>query len=274
MRSSLFLSFLAVVLLAGCAGGPPALHPPVPAEVRAKGVSVVHSTALDETSHIIVHLDEAHEVVYAQSFGNSVAVGVMLGPLGVLANVAATKAVTENDLAKLKGKIPVSASAVFSLAADETKLQLAEQRTDGGVKLSPYLYLVKLSDGKVLLAAALLVEVPNPGGAATQARYMYQLPLRYSVDELAAASPAMLDNIAKQLQTGYVEMIRFYQNDKPATMARERLVKYRSDFLSPRFDFEAPGKVVAQKADRIWIRHSFGVAAVLRPNITVVGPWE
>jgi len=57
-------------------------------------------------------------------------------------------------------------------------------------------------------------------------------------------------------------------------MDGEKLVKYKSDFLSPRFDFEAGGTIAAEKPERVWIRNVFGIAAVLRPNINIVGPWE
>ncbi len=139
---------------------------------------------------------------------------------------------------------------------------------------SPYLSLVKLSDGNVLLASALVVEAPTPGALLPQATYLYQLPLRYTVNELELATPAMVAEIGKRLQEGYVEMIRFYQNDKPEAITGEQLVKFKSDFLSPRFDFEVGGKIAAENADRIWIRNIFGIAAVLRSNITIVGPWK
>ncbi len=223
---------------------------------------------------MVVHLDDAREVLYVQSFGNSVAVGALFGPLGVLANIAATKAATEADQAKLKGKIQVSAGLAFREAAKETGLPLDAKRTDGGVNFSPYLHIVKLSDGNVLLASALIVEAPTPDALLPHARYLYQLPLRYTVDDLSLATQAAVAEIGKQLQTGYIELIRFYLRDKSEAMGSEKTVKYKSDFLSPRFDFEQGGKIAAENAERIWIRHAIGIAAILRPNVTIVGPWE
>jgi hypothetical protein len=274
MRYSLGVAVLALMLLAGCASGPPPVQPPVPVAAKAKGVSAVRSAVLDNTDHMTVHVDDAREVLYVQSFGNSVAVGALLGPLGVMANIAATKAVTESDQARLKGKVPLSATKAFKVAAQETGLSLAPERAEGGVNFSPYLYLVKLSDGNVLMASALVVEAPTPGAVLPQARYVYQLPFRYSIDELEALTPDGVAEIGNQLQAGYAEVIRFYQNDKPEAINQEKLVRYKSDFLSPRFDFEMGGKIAAESPDRIWIRHVFGVAAVQRSNITIVGPWE
>lgn len=274
MRYSFGVAVLALVLLAGCASGPPRVQPPVPTEAKAKGASAVRSTVLDNTDHMVVHLDDAREVLYVQSFGNSVAVGALFGPLGVMANIAATKAATEVDQAKLKGKIPVSASQTFRDAAKEAGLPLEPKRTEGGVNFSPYLHVVKLSDGNVLLASALVVEAPTPGALFPQARYFYQLPLRYTVDDLSLSKPATVAEIGKQLQTGFVELIRFYQGDKSEAMGAEKMVRFKSDFLSPRFDFEQGGKIAAENAERVWIRNIFGVAAVLRANVTIVGPWE
>jgi len=262
------------LLLTGCAGGPPPVQPPVPAEAKAKGVSAVRSAVLDKTDHMTVHLDDAREVLYVQSFGNSAAVGALFGPLGMMANIANTKAVTEADQAKMMGKIPVHASLAFSEAAQEAGLPLGPTWTQGGVNLSPYLYLVKLGDGKVLAASALVVEAPTPGALLPQARYLYQFPLGYTVDELSLATPVTIAEIERQLQAGYAELIRFYLSDKSDAMSGEKLVKYKSDFLSPRFDFEQGGKIAAEDAERVWIRNVFGVAAVLRSNITIVGPWE
>jgi len=274
MRYSLGVAVLVLMLLAGCAGGPPPVQPPVPAEAKAKGVSAVRSAVLDKTDHMTAHLDDAREVLYLQSFGNSVAVGALFGPLGIMANMASTKAATEADQAKLQGRIPVHASQAFREAAQETGLPLGPKWTEGGVNFSPYLHLVKLGDGKVLAASALVVEAPTPGAFFPQARYLYQLPLGYTVDELSLATPATVAEIDRQLQAGYVELIRFYQSDKSEAMSGEKLVKYKSDFLNPRFDFEAGGKIAAENAERVWIRNVFGIAAVLRSNITIVGPWE
>lgn len=274
MRLSFVPLLATIMLLAACAGGPPPVQPPVPAAVKAKGSAAVRSALLDETNHMLVHLDDEREVIYVQSFGNSLAVGALFGPLGVLANISATKAVTEADQARMKGKITASASKAFKAAAQETGLPLASQRVEGGVNFSPYLYLVKQSDGKVLLASALLVEAPTPGALLSQARYLYQLPLGYTVEELEKTTPVMVEEINRQLQAGYVEMIRFYQNDRSEAVNEEKLVKYKSDFLSPRFDFEAGGKIAAETADRVWIRYAIGVAVILRPNIKVLGPWE
>jgi hypothetical protein len=274
MRYSLGVAVLTFMLLAGCAGGPPPVQPPVPAEAKAKGVSAVRSAVLDKTDHMTAHLDDAREVLYVQSFGNSVAVGALFGPLGIMANIASTKAATEADQAKLQGRIPVHASQAFREAAQDTGLPLGPKWTEGGVNFSPYLHLVKLGDGKVLAASALVVEAPTPGAFFPQARYLYQLPLGYTVDELSLATPATVAEIDKQLQAGYVELIRFYQSDKSEAMSGEKMVKYKSDFLNPRFDFEAGGKIAAENAERVWIRNVFGIAAVLRSNITIVGPWE
>ena len=268
------IAVLGLSLLTGCASGPPPVHPPVTAEAKAKGVSAVRSAVLDKTDHMTVHLDDAREVLYVQTFGNSAAVGVLFGPLGVLANIANTKAVTEADQARLMNKIPVRASQAFSEAVAEAGLALGSTRTEGGVNLSPYLYFVKLGDGKVLAASALVVEAPTPGALLPQARYLYQHSRGYTIDELSMATPETVAEINKQLRAGYVELIRFYLSDKSEAMSAEKLVKYKSDFLSPRFDFEGGGRIAAETAERIWIRNIFGVAAVLRPNITVVGPWE
>lgn len=102
----------------------------------------------------------------------------------------------------------------------------------------------------------------------------YQLSLRYTLHDLSGATPEMLADITRHLQAGYVALIRFCQGDTVAAEGHENMVKYTSDFLSPRFSFDQPGKLVAETEERVWIRNVFGVASVLRANVSTVGPWE
>lgn len=265
---------LLTLVLAGCASGPPPIYPPVPTEIKEKGHTASHSKLLDNTDHMTVHLDEAREVVYVQSFGNSVAVGALLGPLGALANIASTRAATEADQAKLKDKVRVLPDQVFRDAARDAGFSLSANPVEGGANLSPYLHVIKMSDDKLLLASALVVEAPVPGALWPISRYLYQLPLQYTIDELSMAKSETNSEIEKQMKAGYIELIRFYQKDSAAAAANEKLVKYKSDFLSPRFDFEAAGRIVSEDSERIWVRHVSGVASVLKKNITIIGPWE
>lgn len=274
MKNHFLISLLSAMLLAACAGGPPRIHPVVPDEVKAKGNSAVRSAMLDETNHMTVHIDEKKEIVYNQSFGNSVAVGALFGPLGVLANIAATNAVTESDKSKINNKITLAPSSAFAEAAKTSGLQLKQDKATEGANFSPYLLLTKLEDEKVLFSSALLVEAPTPGAIIPQVVYRYQLPTVLNIEEIESITPQKLEALDQQLKTGYVELIKFYQTDSKTKFDSEKLFKLRSNFMNPRFDFEMPVQVISDADDRIWIRTMTGIASILKTNATLTGPWE
>lgn len=260
-------------LLSACAGTP-VFQPPVPNEAKSKGLSVSRSVMLDSTDHMTVHLDSRKEIIYSQQFGNSFAVGALFGPLGVLANIAATKVKTDSDKEKIFGKISILPSAVFDESLNKAELSNSKSEVQGGVNLSPYMYVVKNNNNTLMFAAALIVEANTPGAPLPYAKYMYQLPTKLTLDELNSFTAESNSKLKDELQHGYVELLDFYKSDSPSKIDTEKVVRFKSDFLNPRFEFETPGKIASETSDRVWVRHYMGVAAISKSNFNLVGPWE
>ncbi|HVE52127.1 MAG TPA: hypothetical protein VNB23_01955 [Ramlibacter sp.] len=94
-----FAPFLVAGLLAACAAPQPRVMPARTA-IDAP-YALERSPLLDQTSHTAMHLDRERRILYQQSLGGGgVGVGLLLGPLGVAANIAMIEANTKADVAK------------------------------------------------------------------------------------------------------------------------------------------------------------------------------
>ncbi|AXK39247.1 hypothetical protein DWG20_07285 [Crenobacter cavernae] len=133
--------------------------------------------------------------------------------------------------------------------------------------MSPYLYITKVEGEKILLAAALIAEHE----AADQkwiGRYMYQLPISYKIDYISQSNTDITPEVEKSLTVGFTELIKFYKKDSPEDADKEKTISFKSDFLSPRFDFEMTAKLISESQDRIWVRTFNGIYAISKENVT------
>jgi hypothetical protein len=222
-------------LLTACAGKVTYQTLPVTV-VNSTSHQLAHSDVLNQTNHTFKPLTDDHEVMYSQNFGGGgVGVGLLLGPIGVMANVAAIESNTDEDIAALKGKWNVQPSALFSKAAANSGLAL-DANAVGSVKLTPYAYISKTENEQLYLAAAMIVET-NPGQKDNWVgRYMYQTNVKISKAELVdGVSAAENQRFTAELQQGFAEVIKLYQDDKAGKLASTQSVEIESDFLTPRF---------------------------------------
>ena len=260
LRTALLTVTLA---LAGCVATPK-LQGPRP-QPPTTGYQLAHLEALDVTNHTLQHLNDRKNILYSQNFGGGGAgLGLLLGPLGVAANIGMIKQNTMADVQVLKDKIDVDADALFRAAADNM-LPLAET---AGTRLTPYLYVTKVDQQQLLFAAAVLIE-QGAGADKWLGKYMYQLPLARTVSELGAINSAATEQLRNELRAGYVEILKRFDSEARAEPETEQKIKFKSDFLTPRFSFEQNGQLLDQDDKVTWIRAVGGVYGVRNSNITL-----
>jgi hypothetical protein len=261
-------AILLAVLLTGCVTPPPAM--PVKVAVDAP-YAVTRSPVLDQTSHVLMHLDQKRQILYFQSFGGGgAAVGLLLGPLGVAANVGMIESATKADVARLKDKLDVDPAALFQEVAGAGATVPA---ADGSsqLRVTPYLYVTKGRDDKLMVASAMLLE-QGLGPEKWTGRMMYQLPGAYTFDELTSAGSATQERLRSDAKNGFRELLRHASASEQALLPAERPIKFRSEFFNARFDFELTGELVKETQEVIWLRTGGGIYAVRKGIISVVKP--
>lgn len=263
----LFLLALATATLAGCAS-----PPPLPT-ARARAATDTHGLAVAEavkrTDHTVKHLNDEQSIVYTQNFGGGGAgLGLLLGPIGVAANISMIDSATKADAAKLFGKVKVDAVALFQQVASSEQLALQTAGTTPTVRLTPYLLIVKVNETTLNPAAALFVEAPGADGKPWTTKYVLQLPGSHSIDSLAALDEAQTTALRNEVKAGYQQLVAFYLRDNAALNAGEKKVIFKSAFVNPRFDFELPAALIEQPGTMTWLRTYSGVFALQAGSVS------
>lgn len=248
---------LASVLVAGCATPPP---DNVPATPTPPSYSIgPNPLVVKEFGYATRALDDKNSIVYLQTFGGGgAAVGVLLGPLGVAANMSMIGKVTDDDVLMLKGRITVDPVAVFGDIAREYPAFASPSAATNSVLLTPLLNVVKQENEDLLFGCTLLVDY-SAVGATWVGRYAYQLPVRYAkaavAQGLSAEQQALL---AEELRAGFRVLARLYLDDAAGRLPRGGEVKFRSTFVQPRLDFEITGKQLPGEPDRLNVSIGYG----------------
>ncbi len=261
----LLLTSLAALLTA-CAGTPP-LQAPRPSTLASRPMALAPSAAVQQTGHLQQHLDAARTIVYSQNFGGGGAgLGVLLGPLGVAANIAMIETTTQADTAQLQGRLQVEPLASFRQAAADLGWTLAASAGPQDVRATPYLLISKTEPGMLHVGAALALEA-DQAGQPWRGRYLVQLPLQYSPEQLAALDDAGQQQLRAETQRGFAVLLRQLQRDTPDAAAQEPRLTFQSAYLTPRFEFEQTGSLIGTHEQRIWLRSVGGVFAVLPAQV-------
>lgn len=227
--------------LTACASGPQVYHS---AQQTSSSNRYMIGGLQDSmaSDHMHRFLDKGHTVFYMQNQGGGgAAVGVLLGPLGVLANIAAIKSQTNKDAALLQDKFPVDVAAIF-----QTSLKQAPTLTpsnQGGLdpELSPALYVEKLDDEHVRFAS-LLVVTTHAAGKSTLRQYIYELPESYTKQSLAQGlTNDQLARLSADAQVGFEWIASTYAKDVEGTFKPGTKAVIHSDFVSPRIQMPYGG---------------------------------
>jgi hypothetical protein len=240
MVLSLLPALGCVVLLAGCAT---AMQPYQPAQqIAATTDKYTLGTAPVPDDYMHRFIDTKHSELYMQNQGGGgAAVGVLLGPIGVLANVAAIKKQTETDSTLLQNKLPIDVQHLFvtSMAGAPTVARVEGNAT--APSLAPLLYVVKLDDAHIRFASLVYVKSAFDGKPWSR-QYVYELPDSYGKDELARGLSAnQLARLAADAEAGFQWIAATYLSDVSGTFHPQQKSVIHSDFVTPRFQIAYNG---------------------------------
>jgi len=256
---------LAAVFIAGCATGPRQAAP-LPQNIGTADFVVTHAASLDSVSNIQKHLNDDKDIVYHQEFGGGGAgLGILLGPIGAAANMSLIDANTQKDVDSLLNKIAVKPHDLFLEAAKGQRIDGSGDMAKGKLLLTPYVYVLKVEGGKLLVAAAILIERGAAEGKWS-GKYMYQLPDSYSIGDFSHLDQAATDSLRNGLLAGYVKLLATVAKENRERVAGEKAITFKSNFLSPRADLTMSGHIVASDDDVTWVRSLSGVYALRKSS--------
>jgi hypothetical protein len=238
---SVFFSVAAcLALLSGCATA--SLQPYQAAQQVSASSAFTIGVAPPTTDHMHRFLDARQSELYMQNQGGGgVGVGLLLGPLGVLANVAAIKKQTEGDATLLHGKLPLDVQRLFmeSLASAPT-LKLVDG-THSVPSVAPLVYVEKIDDAHVRFASMLYVKSALDGKPWIR-QYMYEVSDSYSRDELARGlTSVQLAHLAADLEVGFQWIAAIYASDVGGSFRPDQQGVIHSNFVTPRFQIAFRG---------------------------------
>ena len=238
---------LCLATLAGCVS----LQPYQPAQ----GLGMGHAFAMGpypvELDHMHGFLDAGHTILYMQNQGGGgAALGLLLGPLGVAANIAAIRKQTEQDVSALQGKLPVDAG---HLVADSAA-GVQGVSFDGGAGapvVSPMLLVEKIDETHVRFAALLHVQ-GKQGRKAWTRQYVYETPDVYTRDQLAdGLDPSQTERLSADVRAGFAWTATTFSNDVAGTFHPTVKKVLRSSFVTPRTELALNGYGFDAGAGRI-----------------------
>lgn len=264
LRISVLLTSIAI--LSACVSAP-SLQSARPKNLNAQEIQVEHSTLLDTTNHMLMHVDSERNILYFQNQGGGgVALG-LLGPFGVAANISMIESKTKSDVDSIKGKIKINTRQAFIGASKSAGLSISSDGKVSSTKLSPYLYIVKSDEENLLVAVAIMMEQE---GASTKwvGKYMRQLPISTTVEELTKNGDEFSHKIELLALDGYSEIIKVIESENQDKIQMEQKVTFKSNFLNPRFDFAMFGNIMEEKTDVLWIRTTGGVYGLSKKNVS------
>lgn len=262
----LAVALFTVTTLSGCVSVPP-LQAPTSLS-SSDNYQFYRDPVLDRTDHTIQHLNQTKDTLYIQNYGGGGAtVGVLLGPLGVAANIKMIEGVTLKETAILKDKIRIAPQQQFLKAASEFGIQ-QNPSTGTANKLNPYVLVEKTANETLKVASVILVE-DLTSKFKWPKKYMVQLPVSYSIQELASLDDKKSAELEKAVQQGYSTLLARMKKESSVSLTSEEKVIVVSEFLTPRFSFEMPANLVEKDETRTWVRTAAGVFGVLNNDITV-----
>lgn len=253
------ISVAALLLLTACAGSPVYLASPVPAKKLSYAIEA--DPALEKNfEHVKRYLDADKSVIYFNSFGGGGAgLGVLLGPIGVAANIGMINKVTTEDAALLQGKLPVKGQQIVAALAKKAELPLGAAAGTDAARLTPFLFVTKTEDKQLLLSAHIYVNF-NTTGQKWVGEYGSQLPLKLSFDEVAkgldAAKLAQLEQLAA---AEFERAFRLFEEDRAGKFKAQKEVRITSELFTPRMSFEFLAQELQSDDARLTVRTTASV---------------
>lgn len=241
---------------------------PYPQPNSIRSLALTNSENLVQIDQTAQFVDAEHEILYSQTFGGGgLGLGLLLGPLGGLANASMVESKTMSEASSLKGKIQISPTEIFQNEAKKLGLSVSEGPSDSDLRVKPYLRISKTTETAVHLTASLVVE-KGVGANKWTGRYFYQLPGDYTILKLTQLESSGVDAIRSSTQAAYRNLLTFISRESASSAQTEKKILFKSPYLTPRFEFEQAGSLVSEEQDVIWIRAFQGVYAVQKTQVS------
>lgn len=240
-----------VSALTACASGPQPYHSAQQTSQSTKYTvgSLQDSMAAD---HMHRFLNKGHTVYYMQNQGGGgAAVGLLLGPLGVLANIAAIKSETNKDAALLQDKFPIDVVSIFGASLSTAPTLTKATQGETAPELSPVLYVEKLDDEHIRVASMLVVR-GQAGGKQTLRQYVYELPESYAKDSLVKGlTEKQVAQLSADAKAGFYWIVTTYAQDVRGAFRPSTKEVIHSDFVTPRTQIAFAGYSFDAGAGRV-----------------------
>jgi len=236
---------------------PPLLSTP-PLADNTEFLIATYSVNEAAVSHMIRPLNASNSILYEQQFGGGGAgLGVLLGPLGVAANVAAIKKRTETESQTLFDKVALDPVALLTSLLDEAAIARASQTSATTFSMKPHVNIVSEGNENVWFAAG--IDVSDSAKPWT-GRYLAQLPGEWSRSELAnGLSPERAHALEEQVKAALREALHLYIDDAAGKLKGTDKVNFAAPFMSPRFKFQSYGMVIPSDEARKVFRSLGGI---------------
>jgi len=231
---------------------------------------IAKSSLLSQTGHTLMHLNQSGDILYQQNFGGGGAgLGILLGPIGVMANIAAIESNTEGDVELLQDKLVFNASELFKKSLDKHQMKTFDGNSES-IKLSPYIYVSKTEDEQLLFASALIVETQPGKKSNWLGKYMYQTSLKIAKSDIADGVNKEEYRLLKfEIEKGFDKLALLYFEDRKGNLKTEQALTFLSDFVSPRFNLEMVGDLIPSETGRVNIRTVGGVYSLPKDSVEV-----
>jgi hypothetical protein len=269
---NLFKSFFVLsfsVILTACVSTPPIpIQQPIQFN-QSDSYEIYRSPLLDQTNHMLQHLNSNKDILYYQTYGGGgVGVGLLLGPLGVAANIKMIESSTMKDVALLKNKIALDPNRIFMSSADKAGISIKPDGSRKSFKLDPYIYFEKTENDVIMAASVILVDHIGSKNKF-QSKYLVQLPITYSISELSSLDAEKSKKLEALIESGFMTLLSRMKSESAANLEAEENVTFVSEFLNPGSKFELAGKLIEKNESFTWIRIVGGVYGVKNSNITL-----
>jgi hypothetical protein len=243
-----FRHFMFTLIICACASTrvlakePPLLSTP-PLSGDTAFVIGTYSEHEAAATHMIRPLNASNSILYEQQFGGGgVGLGVLLGPLGVAANVAAIKKRTEIEALVLFDKVALDPVALLASLLEEAAISRASETSPTTFTMKPHVRIVSEGNENVWIAAG--IDVSDSARPWT-GKYVAQLAGDWPRSELAGGlSPDRSHELESQVKAALREALHLYIDDASGKLYGTDKVNFAAPFMSPRIKFQVYGMVL------------------------------
>ena len=243
-----FRPFVFALIICACvstqvfAKQPPLLSTP-PLSGDTAFVIGTYSEQEAAATHVLRPLNTSNSILYEQQFGGGgVGLGVLLGPLGVAANVAAIKKRTEAEAQALFAKVALDPVALLASLLEEAAISRASETSPTTFTMKPYVRIVSEGNENVWIAAGIDV---SDSALPWTGKYLAQLAGEWPRSELAEGlSPDRSHELEGQVKAALREALHLYIDDAAGKLKGTDKVNFAAPLMSPRIKFQLYGMVL------------------------------